>query len=148
MHISTSSKLKKEFMHKYSKDFKITEGGLIKLFLGMQVEQRNKKIKLHLDYIKNTLGPKRVPMSPGIVLKPEDCPTILDQLKLKNFLSFAAKLQFAATWISFDIAFAVSQLTWFCVSAGSSQWAVLHHLMEDIKAVGLPSLQITYSPWI
>ena len=28
MHISTSTKLKEEFMSKYSKDFKITGGGL------------------------------------------------------------------------------------------------------------------------
>jgi hypothetical protein len=35
-----------------------------------------------------------------------------------------------------------SQLACFCASAGSSQWAVLHHLMEYIE--GLPSFRITY----
>ena len=76
-------------MSKYSKDFKITGGGLIKSFLGMQVEQGNKKIKLHLDHyvqgmlteykdcIKKSLRPKRVQMDPGIILKPEDCPLSL-----------------------------------------------------------------------
>ena len=79
MHISTSAELKEEFMSKYSKDFKITGGGLMKSFIGIQVEQGNKKIKLHLDhyvqemlteykgYIKKSLRPKRVPMGPGIV---------------------------------------------------------------------------------
>jgi hypothetical protein len=86
MHNSTSTKLKEEFMTKYSKDFKITSGGLMKSFLGMLVEQGDKKIKLHLDhyvqemltkyknFIKKSLRPKRVPMSPGIILRPEDCP--------------------------------------------------------------------------
>jgi hypothetical protein len=50
MHISTSTKLKEEFMTKYSKDFKITGGGLLKSFLVMQIEQGDKKIKLHLDH--------------------------------------------------------------------------------------------------
>jgi hypothetical protein len=50
MHISTSTKIKEEFMTKYSKDFKITGGGLMKSFLGMQVGQVDKKIKLHLDH--------------------------------------------------------------------------------------------------
>jgi hypothetical protein len=36
----------------------------------------------------------------------------------------------------------VSPLARFCASAGSSQWAVLHHFMEYIE--GLPSFQITY----
>ncbi len=52
-HVSTSSKLKLEFMSKYSKDFKISGpywGVLMKLFLGMQVEQGDKKIKVHLDH--------------------------------------------------------------------------------------------------
>jgi hypothetical protein len=47
-----------------------------------------------------------------------------------------------ATWVRFDIAFAVSQLARFCVSAGSSHWAALHHLMEYLA--GTPSFKITY----
>jgi hypothetical protein len=34
MHISSCDELKKEFMDKYSKDFEITGGGLMKTFLG------------------------------------------------------------------------------------------------------------------
>ncbi len=60
----------------------------MKSFLGMQVDQGDNKIKLHLDhyvqemlteckdYIKKSLRPKRVPMNPGVVLRPEDCPAI------------------------------------------------------------------------
>ena len=77
MHTTTSTKLKDEFLRKYSKDFNITGGGLMKTFLGMEVEQDNKTIKLHLDhyvqetlaeykdYIKKSLRPKRVPISLG-----------------------------------------------------------------------------------
>ena len=52
-------------------------------FLGMQVEQKDDTIKLHLDhyvqemlteykdYIKRSLRIKRVPMNPGLVLHPK-----------------------------------------------------------------------------
>ena len=57
MHISSSDELKKGFMEKYSKDFQITGGGLMKTFLGMEVEQRGKTTKLHLDcYIQQVLS--------------------------------------------------------------------------------------------
>ncbi len=36
MHTSTNARLKEEFMKKYSKDFSITGGDLMKSFLGMQ----------------------------------------------------------------------------------------------------------------
>ena len=52
------------------------------------------------------------------------------------------KLQLAATWIRFNISFAVSQLARFCASAGSAQWAALHHLMEYLPAH--PSFKIEY----
>ena len=79
MHISSCDELKKEFMDKYSKDFEITGGGLMKTFLGMEVEQCGKTIKLHLDcytqqvlaeykvYIKKMLRPKKVLISPGVL---------------------------------------------------------------------------------
>ncbi len=120
MHIATNNnlKLKNEFMEKYSRDFNITGGGFMKTILGMEIEQNNRLIKLHLDhyvcemlteyktYIKDSLQPKRVPISPGVILRLEDSPT--------------AKLQFAASWIRFDISFAVLQLARFCASAGST----------------------------
>ena len=64
-------------MRLYQKDFEITGGGLMETFLGMEVEQPGKVIRLHLDtyvqqvlaeykeYIKKSLRPKRVPMTPG-----------------------------------------------------------------------------------
>jgi hypothetical protein len=123
-------------------------------FLGMEVEQPGKVIRLHLDkyirsvldeykdFIKRSLRPKRVPMSPGLVLDGEDSPTIPDPRKQKFYRSFIAKLQFAASWIRFDISFTVSTLARFCTSAGPSHWAALHHLMEYLE--GFPSLKLTY----
>ena len=94
MHTTTSTKLKDEFLRKYSKDFNIIGGGLVKGFLGREVEQDNKTtIKLHLDrnvhemlteykdYIKKSLRPKRIPISPGAILRPEDCPEVPDLFK-------------------------------------------------------------------
>ncbi len=121
MHTSNNARPKEEFMKKYSKDFNITGGDLMKSFLGMQVEQGDNKIKLHLDHyvqemlteykdcIKKSLRPRRVPMNPGVVLLPgpEGCPAIPDPHKQKFYRSFVFKLQFAATWIRFDVAYPV-----------------------------------------
>ena len=65
-------------------------------FLGMEVEQPGEVIRLHLDsyiqevlteykdYIKKALRPKKVPMTPGIVLNNEDCPITPDPRKQKS----------------------------------------------------------------
>jgi hypothetical protein len=55
--------------------------------------------------------PKRVPISPGVILGPEDSnsPTLPGPFKQKFYRPFVAKFQFAASWIRFDISFAVSQ---------------------------------------
>ena len=108
--------------------------------------QSNKSINIHLDnyikdvlndysaYIKKSMRPKKVPISQGVVFKAEDIPDSPDPRKQKQYRSFVAKLQFAATWIRFDISFVVSQLARFCASAGEAQWAALHHLMEYLTA--------------
>ncbi len=49
MHTTTSTKLRDEFLRKYSNDFNITGRCFMNTFLGMEVEQDNKMIKLHLD---------------------------------------------------------------------------------------------------
>ncbi len=112
MHIATNNKLKNEIMEKYSRDFNIMGGSFIKTLLGMEIEQSNRSIEMHLDhyirempneykaYIKKSLRPK--PFSPGVILRPEDSQKICR--------SFVAKLQFVASWIRFDISFAESQL--------------------------------------
>ena len=57
MHISSCDELRAEFMKKYSSDFEITGGGLMKTFLGMEVEQDDTGIKLHLaHYIQTVLA--------------------------------------------------------------------------------------------
>ncbi len=117
-----------EFLALYQKDFEITGGGLLETFLGMDVKQPSKLIKLHLDtyiqevlteykeYIKKPLRPKRVLMSPGLVLDHEECPVTSDPRKQRHCRSFVAKLQFPASWIHFDISYAISTLAQFCAS--------------------------------
>ncbi len=68
--------MKDEFLALYKKDFEITCGSKMETFLGMVVEQDDKSIKIHLDnyvkevipeysdYIKKSLRPKQVPISP------------------------------------------------------------------------------------
>ena len=77
----------------YKKDFEITGGGKMETFLGMAVEQKDKSIKIHLDnyikdvlteysaYIKKSLRPKKVPISPGVVFKAGDIPEFPDPRK-------------------------------------------------------------------
>ena len=153
MHVPTCERLKQEFLEKYTKDFEITGGGLMETFLGMQVEQSKKAIRLHLDnyiwelldeykaYATKSLRPKHTPIQPGLVLSQEDCPILPDARKQKYYRSFVAKLQFAASWVRFYISFTVAQLARFCASAGPSHWAALHHLMEYLEAV--PSFKLT-----
>jgi hypothetical protein len=50
MHITTSTKPTDKFLREYSKDFDINGGSLIKTFLGMEVDQDNKTIKIHLNH--------------------------------------------------------------------------------------------------
>ena len=155
MHIYSCDAIKDGFMQLYSKDFEITGGRQMKTFLGMQVEQSALSIKIHLDhyikevvaehaeYIRKAIRPKKVQVALNVVLRPEDTPDHLpDPSKQKFYHSFVAKLQLEATWLRFNIAFAVSQLARFWASAGSSHWAALHHLMEYLA--GTPSFKITY----
>jgi hypothetical protein len=74
--IPTSQKLKDEFEALYTADFDVTGGGIMTTFLGLEVEQSDDGISLHLDtYIKELveeykdihkkfIKPKSVPMSP------------------------------------------------------------------------------------
>jgi hypothetical protein len=77
----------------------------MKTFLGMEVEQNDDDIKLHLDhyiqtvlaeyrdYIKKALRHKKVPITPGVVLHPEQAPAVPDRHKQKYYQTFVAKLQ-------------------------------------------------------
>ena len=133
MHIYSCDAMKDEFLALYKKDFEITGGIKMETFLGMVIEQDDKSIKIHLDnyvkeviaeysdYIKKSLRPKKVPISPGTAFRAEEIPELTDPTKQKYYRSFLVKLQFAASWIRFDISFAVSQLARFCASADSAQ---------------------------
>ena len=56
MHTSTSTKMLKEFFALYAKDFSFSGGELMTSFLGMEVEQEDGCIKLHLDtYVKEMI---------------------------------------------------------------------------------------------
>ena len=81
-------------------------------------------------------------MQPGIMLELEARPESPDPVEQKIFRSFAAKLQFAASWVRCDIAFTASQLARFCASAGPSHWAALHRVMGYLEAK--PSFKLSY----
>jgi hypothetical protein len=152
--IPTTQKLKIEFETLYAKEFDMTGGTPMESFLGLEVEQGNDGISLHLDtYIQELIDeyrlihrkfikPKTVPMSPGVVLDSTDCPELPDPVKQKLFRSMVAKVQFAAYWTRFDISYPAAQLARFCASAGPSHWAALTHLIGYL--IHRPSLKIKY----
>ena len=154
MHTSTSTKMLKEFFALYAKDFSFSGGELMTSFLGMEVEQEDGCIKLHLDtyvkemieeyknYIKRDLKPKQTPMQPGVVLTKDDCPETPNPKEQKFYRSMSAKTQFVGHWIRFDVSYTAAQLARFCASAGVSHWAALHHLMGYLEHN--PSFKLTY----
>ena len=97
MHTSTSEKMMAKFFKLYGKTFKYTGRDLMKTFLGMEVEQENGEIRLHLDtyvqemlaeyqaYIKKDVKPKKVPMQPGVLLTNDDCPEVPDPLEQRMY---------------------------------------------------------------
>jgi hypothetical protein len=154
LHVSASESLRAEFMAKYTADFKVTGGGVMETFLGMEVEQTRDSIKFHLDhyirdllaeykeYIMKDLRLKKVPISPGAILTNDICPAVPEPRTHKFYRSFVVKLQFAASWIRFETSFMVLQLARFCASAGAPQWAALHHLTEYLANPSI--IRITY----
>ena len=126
-------------------------------FQGLEVEQSEHGIKLHLDtyvtelleeyceYHRKFLKPKKVPMQPGLVLQvdKEDCPEAPDPVKQKFYRMMVAKIQFLAHWVRFDIAYPAAQLARFCATAGQSHWAALTHLMGYLSY--RPSLKLKYN---
>ena len=87
-------------------------------FFGLDVEQSQSKISLHLDeYIQETLdvynahpGTKMMslrlktsPMQPGNVLTSADVQEMPDKKRQAFYRSMVAQLQFAATWARFDL---------------------------------------------
>ena len=88
-------------------------------FIGLQVEQSDTSIRLHLDYYiadvlkeyqqfePKKLRGKQAPTQPGLMLTKEDAPVVPDPKKQFIYRSLVAKLQFAATWVRYDISYAV-----------------------------------------
>jgi hypothetical protein len=97
MHIYSCDAIKDEFMQLYSKDFEITGGRQMKTFLGMQVDQTARSIKIYLDhyikevvaeyaeYIRKATRPKKVSIAPNVILRPEDTPDLPDPRKQKFY---------------------------------------------------------------
>jgi hypothetical protein len=97
-------------------------------------------IEHHQSFAKKPLRQKFTPIQPGNNLSASDYPITPDPSLQTHYRSMVATLQFAATWVRFDIAYAVSYLVQFCASAGPTHHADLHHLMEYL--VRYPSFKL------
>ena len=80
-------------------------------------------------------------MQPKVKLTQDDSPETPDPKEQKFYRSTAAKVQFVAHWIRFDVSYPAAQSAWFCASAGV--WAVLYHLMGYLEHN--PSFKLIYS---
>jgi hypothetical protein len=100
-------------------------------------------IEHHQSFAKKPLRQKFTPIQPGNNLSASDYPITPDPSLQTHYRSMVATLQFAATWVRFDIAYAVSYLVQFCASAGPTHHADLNHLMEYL--VRYPSFKLEYS---
>ena len=107
MHIFSCDAMKDEFLALYKKDFEITGGSkMMKTFLGIVLEQEDKCIEIQLDnyvkeviaeysdYIKKSLRPKKVLISPGAAFRAEDIPELPDptQTEVLPFVCSEASL--------------------------------------------------------
>ena len=125
-------------------------------FFGLQVDHVDQEIHLHMDnyveeilreykeYARKTLRPKKLPIAPNHQL-PRMPPLQAHEREPPTtsfFRSFVMKLQYAATWVRFDISFTVSQLANHTSSPGQPHWSALHHLMEYLEQY--PSLRLEY----
>ncbi len=118
MHIPTCDALKQKFREKYTR-ISISQGAVSWIHIWV-CRSSNRLARYVCIYIRETLDeykafqtkslrPKLVLIQPRLVLDKDDCPILPDPRKQKFYRSFVAKLQFAATWIRFDISFAVAQ---------------------------------------
>jgi hypothetical protein len=154
---STSQTLMDKFLEEYSREFEITGGEVMSTFLGLQVDQVQSEIHLHMDnyvssvlseykdFIRKTLRPKALPVAPNLQLVQEVATkgrmAAKDPLG-SQFRSFVMKLQYVATWVRFDISFTCSQLAGHVHNPGPPHWAALHHLMEYLE--NYPSFKLEY----
>ena len=139
--ITANKRLMDEFLELYGKDFDITGGEPMETFIGLQFIQSDTSIRINLDYYieavleeyqkfdTRVLRGKQTPVQSGVLLSKDDSPAVPDPKRQSIYRSLVAKLQFAATWVRYDIAYAVAQLGRFCASAGPTHWAALRHLM-------------------
>ena len=156
-HTSTSQALMDEFMHAYSRDFEITGGEIMTTFLGLQVDNVNSEIHMHMDHYVETvlneyktfvmnkkLRHKMLPVQPNYQL-PKEEPEMEgkgEDPRKTFYQSFVMKLQYVATWVRFDISFTASQLASHVANPGPAHWAALHHLMEYLDHY--PSFKLVY----
>jgi hypothetical protein len=107
MHFYSCDEIKDKFMELYSKDFEITGGSQMKTFLGMQVEQTARSIKIHFDhyikavmveyaeYIRKAIQPKKKFQSLRMSFSSQKTPLI--------FRISANRISIALSWQSFSL---------------------------------------------
>jgi hypothetical protein len=112
MHIATNNKLKNEFMEKYSRDFNITGGSFMKTLQAWRLNRATGRSRCTLTinvremlneykaYIKKSLRPK-FPSHKESSFDQRIAP--LSRIQTEPSQVFVAKLEFAASWIRFDI---------------------------------------------
>jgi hypothetical protein len=133
---------------------------MMETFIELQFIQCDTSIRINLDYYyievlleeyqkfnARVLHGKQTPVQSG---SKNDSPAVPDPKKQLIYRSLLAKLQFAATWIRYDIAqhdAAVAQLGRFCASSRPTHWAALRHLTCCLRKHTKFQLQYPKNSW-
>ena len=139
--------------------FKVKDLGEVKFLLGIEVSQVSRDrqagvIKLSQQaYIERLLEqfnlqdvkPASTPLSPGIRLTQDDCPTTDEgKADMANvpYASLIGALMYVAIGTRPDIAFAVGALSHFLSNPGRCHWSEVKHVLSYLK--GTSSYAIRY----
>ena len=148
MLIVSNSKTKlTEMKLKLTKYFKVKDLGEVKFLLGIEVIRDRKSGSIELSqeaYINQLLKrfkvqdikPTTTPLSTGVRLMQENCPTTEEEKKdMANvpYANLIGALMYAAIGTRPDIAFAVGALSRFLSNPGRRHWAEAKHVLSYLK---------------
>ena len=152
---ASSAKDRKHFFDFLGKEFDITGGDGLKLYLGMGVTQGTEWIKIDQGaYIRRMLerynmsncNPAKTPSVAGQQLSVDDCPTTDEEkseMAKKPYRSLVGSLLYAAGGARPEIANSVRVVARFAHNPGRKHWKAALHILRYLAAD--PDAGITYT---
>ena len=145
--MGNSQRLIEEFKKDMMREFEMTDLGLMKYFLGIEVKRLKEGVFISQEgYAKDILkrfgmedaNPMNTPMEPGAKLSKNDEGVIIDENKYRSLVGSLRYL----TCTRPDIAFAVGVISRYMESPKSSHWKVAKRILRYVK--GTTDLGLLY----